>query len=174
MAQCNKAAIRADMCSAKAAGFIHTAARHGQGAARYCSWCRQSSSGHPKEPPSPEPALTAAVNSGESAGAFCAPIATPHAEPPLNGVYGLPKVTQGLSERAALSALKGLWPSGARWQRPRRKAKRVGRRVCCPSEMRGFAFFGPVGARPLVKRKSDVDPHQRGRVCSPHVSRQSQ
>ena len=58
-------------------------------------------------------------------GAFCAPIATPHAEPPLNGVYGLSRVTQGLSERAA-SALKGLWPSGAWWQRPRTKAKRAG------------------------------------------------
>ena len=109
-------------------------------------------------------------------GAFCAPIATPHAEPPLNGVYGLPRVTQGLSERAALSALKELWPSGARVTAPTQegKASPVRRRVCCPSEMRGFAFFGPVGARPLVKRKSDVDPHQRGRVCSPHVSRQSQ
>ena len=106
-------------------GLFIQPARHGQGAARYCSWCRQSSSGHPKEPPSPEPALTAAVNSGESAGAFCAPIATPHAEPPLNGVYGLSRVTQGLSERAA-SALKGLWPSGAWWQRPRTKAKRAG------------------------------------------------
>ena len=43
----------------------------------------------------------------------------------LNGVYGLSRVTQGLSERAA-SALKGLWPSGAWWQRPRTKAKRAG------------------------------------------------
>ena len=54
-------------------------------------------------------------DSGESAGAFCTPIATPHAEPPLNGVYGLSRVTQGLSERAAVSALRGamaIWRTG--------------------------------------------------------------
>ena len=104
-------------------GLFIQPTRHGQGAARYCSWCRQSSSGHPKEPPSPEPALTAAVNSGESAGAFCTPIATPHAEPPLNGVYGLSRVTQGLSERAAVSALsgRGYGHLAHRWHRPRTK-----------------------------------------------------
>ena len=59
----------------------------------------------------------------ESAGAFCTPIATPHAEPPLNGVYGLSKVTQGLSERAALSALsgRGYGHLAHRWHRPRTK-----------------------------------------------------
>ena len=39
--------------------FIQPTCRS-QGGARYCSWCQQSSSGHPEELPSREPALTAA------------------------------------------------------------------------------------------------------------------
>ena len=111
------------MCSAKAAGFIHTAGATRSGGRSLLQLVPAILFGTSRRTTVTRARPHGCGELREFAGAFCAPIATPHAEPPLNGVYGLSRVTQGLSERAALSALKGLWPSGAQVAAPTHEGK---------------------------------------------------
>ena len=133
------------MCSAKAAGFIHTADATRSGGRSLLQLVPAILFGTSRRTTVTRARPHGCGELRESAGAFCAPIATPHAEPPLNGVYGLSKVTQGLSERAALSALKGLWPSGARVTAPTHEGKASRASGMLPLRDAGFCFFWSGG-----------------------------
>ena len=83
------------MCSAKAAGFIHTADVTQSGGRSLLQLVPAILFGTSRRTTVTRARPHGCGDSGGFAGAFCAPIATPHAEPPLNGVMGFLESPRG-------------------------------------------------------------------------------